>query len=522
MKEVDLPGGEKSDFIKELQKRAPVYCSRFGRQWDDNYVVFTDGRHWWRDDWERLQRDGKEEETEGKKKEWLKANWEEWLRPRLKARPPAGLKEKDQEKWIAQLELDLRRFGATNIAESVQAAMQRESNNLVQAVILVSDGRSTEGTPQALRDLRDRLNQAHVPIFTIAVGEDRPRVKIDVASPLAPQQTRPEDPFPVTVDIQGEGLADQEIKVYLDITNPKGGDLILNNLAAPKSDKPGTDTKDQKPEQISLGKKITFEKTVRFGKGEGNVPPHVEVEFPIDVIKLMERAGKAVEPGMKLELGEGEWMFEVRVPRDKNENFPDPEHKSKNPRTMTVIKRPLRILLFAGAPTRDYQFCRSLFVREAEKKRVELCVYLQPVPGQVQERANIVQDVAPEQLLKSFPKYFGGDVKVEDRYYNLEYYDLIIGFDPDWSQLMPDELNLVKKWVEQGGGLIVEGGPVNTLQLARPGESRKKLKPILDLYPVVPKDIRIQDLDRKTDEPWRLRFPGVGVETEYLKLDDDD
>ena len=107
------------------------------------------------------------------------------------------------------------------------------------------------------------------------------------------------------------------------------------------------------------------------------------------------------------------------MPRDKGENFAKPEHRYE-PATLTVIKRPLRILLFAGAPTRDYKFCRSLFVRETEKNRAELCIYLQPIPGQIQQRTSIVQDVPPDRLLKMFPTRFGGEVKQEDKFYNLE------------------------------------------------------------------------------------------------------
>ena len=58
------------------------------------------------------------------------------------------------------------------------------------------------------------------------------------------------------------------------------------------------------------------------------------------------------------------------------------EHMS-DPATVRIVKRPLRVLLFAGGPSHEYQFVSTLFVREVDKSRAELSIYLQPAPGQV-------------------------------------------------------------------------------------------------------------------------------------------
>ena len=76
-------------------------------------------------------------------------------------------------------------------------------------------------------------------------------------------------------------------------------------------------------------------------------------------------------------------------------------------------------------------------------------------------------------------------------------------------------------WVDKHrGGLICVGGPVNTFQLTR-GLNTEKVKPVLDMLPVVLDDNRIYSLDRSTAEPWRLNFPGATAEMEFLKLDED-
>ena len=130
----------------------------------------------------------------------------------------------------------------------------------------------------------------------------------------------------------------------------------------------------------------------------------------------------------------------------------------------------------------------------------------------------------PERLLTAFPNSLRdeNEVKPEDKFYNLAAYDLIIAFDPDWTQLTEEQCRLVERWVgTHAGGLILIGGPINTFQLARPGAGKEKLRPILDLYPVVLQDNRILNLERDPKDPWRLNFPGATPEMEFLKLDEE-
>src|SRR5262249_10225445 len=56
----------------------------------------------------------------------------------------------------------------------------------------------------------------------------------------------------------------------------------------------------------------------------------------------------------------------------------------------------------------------------------------------------------------------------------------------------------------------------------RPGANKDKIKPVLDIYPVVLEDNRAQELERPTTEPWRLNFSGVTPNMEFMRLDDDD
>jgi hypothetical protein len=176
-------------------------------------------------------------------------------------------------------------------------------------------------------------------------------------------------------------------------------------------------------------------------------------------------------------------------------------------------ERPVRVLLFADGPSREYRFLRDLFAAETERKHAELSVCLQQQLGGPPS----IPGVPAERVLKQFPSTYRVDEKATD----LQRYDVIIAIDPDWTKLSEEQLGLLAKWADRCGGLIVVGGPINTIQLARPGRTEEKLKPVRELLPVVLKDVRIEVLDRTTEAPWPLEFPGATPEMEFLKLTGD-
>ncbi|MGH7170906.1 MAG: hypothetical protein ACRELG_11560 [Gemmataceae bacterium] len=168
--------------------------------------------------------------------------------------------------------------------------------------------------------------------------------------------------------------------------------------------------------------------------------------------------------------------------------------------------RPLRVLLFASSATREYQFLRSLLVRQSEAKHAELSIHLQPPPGKEKLRSGVIQDVPKERLLETFPK-------------RLDAYDAIVAFDPDWMRLTAESRTALQEWVrKKGGGLVLIAGPINTLQLARPVQQRK-LAPIRDLYPVLPLDPHLLKIAIDTSKPRRLTFPRTKAKYPFLQLD---
>jgi hypothetical protein len=182
--------------------------------------------------------------------------------------------------------------------------------------------------------------------------------------------------------------------------------------------------------------------------------------------------------------------------------------------------RPPRVLLFASAPTRDFQFLSSLLLREEGGKRAEVFFYVQPLPGQ-EPRQGVSLGVPPDRLLKRFPDKLKADAaNPEEKRYDLAEYDVVVAFDPYWPQLTGEQLTLLASWVEQSaGGLIAVAGPIHTLQLARPVRAREQLTSIISLFPVELIDIRLEEEERHYDKPFRLSFPPVQGDFPFLKLD---
>src|SRR5205085_10198676 len=170
-------------------------------------------------------------------------------------------KATDEEKAKLQKRQELYGYlvNGTNLGDALLAAVNREANNMVQGIVVFTDGRSTQYSAQAFEELRARARKAKVPIFTVVVGEYRQPIHIRITDLQAPEQARPDDKFPVRVEVDGEGLPDKEVTVTLDVTSPGGQTRQLP-------------------------------KTVKFNAGSGALP-HAQAEFEIDAAEL----GKSAE-----------------------------------------------------------------------------------------------------------------------------------------------------------------------------------------------------------------------------------
>lgn len=198
----------------------------------------------------------------------------------------------------------------------------------------------------------------------------------------------------------------------------------------------------------------------------------------------------------QLENVAGEWEYFVRV-RSDQKIVELSEGDNERRKSISVVDRKTRVLVIAGGPMRDYQFVRNMLYRHSA---IQTDVWLQTADaaGAVSQEAN--------KILTSFP---ASKEELFD-------YDVIVGFDPDWNRLSPDQINLVSEWVfSQAGGLVAIAGDVYSSSVA----SDAKLEKIRELYPVVLNRF-VNDIggSRTVVQSWPFEFTREGKEAGFLQI----
>lgn len=171
-------------------------------------------------------------------------------------------------------------------------------------------------------------------------------------------------------------------------------------------------------------------------------------------------------------------------------------------REIEATDRQLKVLIISSGPMRDYQFVRNTLYRHSG---VDSDVWLQTV---TEDNVGFVSQEATK-LLTEFPATEAA----------LFEYDVIVGFDPDWSRLSDEQAAWLNRWVaDHSGGLIVVAGEIFTPRLARnPDEFRD----IAVLYPVVLNRMLPElQVTQRADEPWPVLLTPEGRSSEFLKITD--
>jgi hypothetical protein len=476
----DERGRDVVPFMDRVLAKTPVTAYRFGPVLDEGDIL-------------NLEFD--------KEKSLAAASWKKWLVPDRKDVPAPDLdKIKDEDAKKEKLNLHAKRLdlvdtlrSGTNVGAAALQAHKLENNSFVQAIIIVSDGQSNVGSDDARTEFLQRVSnpKRRIPVITVGVGQFRLPASIRIDDIQAPEETRPDDKFPVRVPVVGTGLADEPFTVTLEITRVK------DVTGKPVEEK----TYQLEPKQGKF-------------KGAGDHPQDL-VEFEIDVQDL--KKIKA-QDDKNADL-EGEWHLRARVPRNPKEAFAEKEHVT-DPIKVQIQKRALRVLLFAGGATREYQFLRTILYRETNEKRMEFSVYLQSG-----KEDHIDQDVPAERLLNDFPNTIGPNNPGE-QFMSLSDYDVVVAFDPDWSKLSSLQLRNLKEWVgTHAGGVIFVAGPIFSYQIARPGGN--DFSALTSIYPVYLKDNRLHGLGlsgaglgHDTSRPYALNFSPAAANFDFLKLDE--
>ena len=191
----------------------------------------------------------------------------------------------------------------------------------------------------------------------------------------------------------------------------------------------------------------------------------------------------------------GRYTYELRIAQLAEDRNPTDNRQEVD---VEIVTRKNRVLLWASGPSREYRFLRNQLRRD---KDVVVDVLLQSAQGAISQDA--------DELLSEFPR------SKED----LFEYDCIVAFDPDWTALDAEQIELLEKWVaDQAGGLILIAGPIHTGKWRR----SSSLSTVLALYPVEfqRRFTTFSDADFGRSTAWPLAFTREGLEAEFLWLDD--
>ncbi|GAB6165980.1 hypothetical protein JCM19992_19800 [Thermostilla marina] len=335
----------------------------------------------------------------------------------------------------------------TRLGDALARLAEQTQDHPPAAVMVITDGASNAGVPAEDPGILDRLKS---PVHAVGVGKTEEPRNVSVERLEVVKRIYPGDPCHIT------GLLRQ---VHAEGTSV---DVELLVRPASRSGEEGT------------GEQIAAKRITMPAEALVSVPfQHVFNDLGRFILCLKirsEAAGDATDD-----------LAEVVV---------------------EVVDRRNRVLLFAGGPTRDYQFARSVLWRDPT---IESDVFLQTgQPGMSQEGRRIL-DQFPASLAE------------------LAEYDVVFAFDPDWSQLPVEAQRQLEQWVtQQGGGLIVEAGNVHMGTALGGWTQNPDCQVIRNLLPVeLQRSVGVTEvLAYSGAEAWPLAFTEEGWNATYLWLED--
>jgi hypothetical protein len=287
---------------------------------------------------------------------------------------------------------------------------------------------------------------AKVPVYTVAVGANRMPVNVGIVDFKAPGRAYPGDKFQVEALIQAKELIGRSVNVEL------------------VESEPGT-------ANANSGVVVDSRSLVLGGNNEIN-----QIDFELPGIKEV-----------------GRRTMTLRLKGIREDNNPTDNQSSVD---VEIVERKNTVLLFAGGPTREYQFLRNQLKRDRD---AVVDVYLQTSLGGISQDARKILDDFPATLQE------------------LAEYDTIVAFDPDWRELSVAQVQALDDWLnKESGGLLAVAGPVYMDQWIQD----KNLGKIRSIYPVEfnTRLLSIDDSRYGSTVAWPIEFTREGKDAEFLWL----
>ena len=338
----------------------------------------------------------------------------------------------------------------TRLGDAVKAVLDRELGNPLAGIVIMTDGRNNAGLDP--KSIIASAKVARVPLYIVGLGSERSPPNLRLLEVDAPQRLYPGDKFSLSAIIGSSGFAGKTATVQV-LAGPEGAD----------------------PSSLS----IENEQQVFLPDQEAVATARFELE------------PKAV----------GKWQYQVKIiPLEGDADERDNVAKA----AIEVIERKNRVLIFAGGPTREYQFVRNLLFRDRD---VESHVLLQTGDeGTSQESKKLLQEFPADRAA-------------------LSQYDAILAFDVDWTKVADSSVEALEQWVaEQAGGLMLVAGSVEMPKWIARSASGAKTQLLRSLSPVQLEQRGsrlLADGRIESENAWPLKLTADGEQTEFLWLNDD-
>jgi hypothetical protein len=376
----------------------------------------------------------------------------------------------------------------TRLGGALNRMLTQHASEPLAGVILITDGGQNSGLdPLTVWEMSAKDTGQKVPVFTVGVGSTQPRRNMRVQELIAPSRLYPNDQVTVRGLVQADGFAGRtvDVELYLRELSGPGAEANTQGTGTQGTGTQGTGTRGtgtrgtgvhklqiEQPggRELLRGDRIGLQR-LTFASDSEVLP----VEFEIEPVAA----------------GRLQLALRLAVPTD--DQFTGDNIRQTE---VEVVDSQLRILLLASGATRDYRFLRNQLHRDPHAQ-VDVCLQMAP-PG-------LSQDA--DQILAAFPT-----TKEE-----LYVYDCIVAFDPDWSVLDGEQVELLEKWVgQEAGGLIAIAGPIHTAHWIQSPEHAK----IRALYPIQfqRRLTLLDDGQFGSQVPWPIAFTRAGWESPYLWL----
>ena len=340
---------------------------------------------------------------------------------------------------------------ATALGDVLFDTLQRERAQPLAGIIMISDGGHNTG--RSLDSPLETAERLRIPIYSIGVGQTHPPLNYRVGVINLPDRVVPNDPFIVKVPIEMTG----------------GGQTIDGR------------------QQTAVGNIVQIELSLDDTKIESK-----EITFATD---------GTVETSFNVRITDpGKYRLAIEIIPPQEDQIPEDNRQQIE---VNVVDRKDKVLLFASAPTRDYQFICAQIHRDPT---MSVDVYFPWAQAGISQNA--------EKILDKFPSSRN----------EMAEYDVVMAFDPNWRNLSPEQIDILEFWVaRQGGGLVLFAGSIHQGDAITGWMTDRTMDKMSALYPVE-FSVKTAAFDHRYhggQTAYPLRFTRAGESAEFLNITDE-